>query len=630
MDTIVFLPPSNGSVSTDSGNPVTFHLTNSSSETLQLFWIDRSGVPSLYGTITNGQTLSQATISTHVWEVKSTDGLIDFKFEPSIAGDITVSSASAAPTFTDFSEHVSATANGYWSTAQGYGLINVAKSLGIADTGSALPLNGQSNNLALDAISAPSAWAAGFTGKGVTVAVIDVGIAANAEVNANIVGGYNFFNNTSNAAPDLGAYVDHPLGVAAIIAASHTGHAGADTMGVAPDASLLNVRVGSGTAGSSSDAMANGIHYAVDHGAKVICMPLESSSQSIDQNVADAVAYAYKSDVVVVVIGGNYGNYGATGPAMIAQLRGEAIDVGNFDVMAGSAFASSNQPGATPFPWVMASSSGYTPTAAGGYAYHQDGGTSFAGPYVAGLAALLFQQSPNSTAADIISKIEHGASIGQNTASASIVPAPATSQILIGTADIDHLVSGPGSDTINGGAGIDYVQYHGVSTNYIVTPTTTGYIVTDKTGLDGSDVLINVERLVFTDTDVALDTSGNAGQVYRLYQAAFDRAPEKGGMGFWLHAMDVGTSLDSVAQSFVSSAEFKTLFGATPTAEQLVMGMYHNVLHREPDAGGMQFWVDAMHAGKTPAALLEAFSESNENQIALIGVISHGMAYTPV
>lgn len=74
---------------------------------------------------------------------------------------MTVGPASAL-SFTDFSEQVTHTALGDWSTAQGYGLIDIAKSLGLPDPGAALPMNGQNNNIALNLVHASSAWAAGL------------------------------------------------------------------------------------------------------------------------------------------------------------------------------------------------------------------------------------------------------------------------------------------------------------------------------------------------------------------------------------------------------------------------------------------------------------------------------------
>ncbi|MGZ5202155.1 MAG: S8 family serine peptidase [Telluria sp.] len=589
---------------------------------MTLYWVDRAGQLQTFATLKPGDHWAQSSFSSHVWELKSDDGKVGFKFIPTLAGDIAVGS-DYQPSFTDYSEKVSQAAAGLWSTAQGYGLVNAAKSLGVPQV-AALPLNGQNNNLALDAIDAPSAWAAGFTGKGVKVAVIDGGIADNSEVSGRIVGGYDFVDRDATPSPDAGPYRDHALGVASIIAASHDPHAGRDTMGVAPEASLLNVRVGNSTTGSNDDLMSAGIRYAVDQGAKVICMPLQSTAPQMGQSVIDAVHYAFQHNVVTVIIGGNYSNYGPTGPALIAQqLKGEVIDVGNYNVPAGAPFDSSNMPGANPFPWVMASSSGYVPNSQGGYTYWSDGGTSFAGPYVAGLAALLWQQNPNATASDIINKIIAGASIGGNAATGTLV----TSLTGGASADVFNAAAGV---SIDGAAGIDTVKYSGAHTGYTVAATATGFSVTNNADHTVNQ-LANVERLAFSDTAIALDVgNGDGGMAYRLYQAAFDRTPDAGGLGFWINSLDNGMALLAVADGFVKSGEFVQLYGATPSTSQLVAAMYQNVLHRAADAGGASFWVDAIDKhGVSVAQMLMNFSESPENQAAVAKVIGQGFAFTP-
>lgn len=216
---IEFLPLTATILSTDSGGPVRFSVINSTDGLLSLYWIDRAGARMLYRELRPGESMVQPTFAGHAWELNGADGK-GVKFFPTIAGSITVKDA-AAPLFTDYSERVSNTALGEWSTAQGYGLINVAATLGVEDLGATLPINAQSNNLALNAISASSAWAAGYTGKGVKVAIVDVGIASHPEIDARIVGGRDFFDNDDTPAPDGGSYSDHALGAASIIAASH-------------------------------------------------------------------------------------------------------------------------------------------------------------------------------------------------------------------------------------------------------------------------------------------------------------------------------------------------------------------------------------------------------------------------
>ena len=528
--------------------------------------------------------------------------------------------AANAPALVDHSERVIHTANGLWSTASGYGVIDIAKSLGVMDTGD-LPVNGQNNNLALNAVNAPSAWAAGFTGKGVTVAVIDSGIAHHAEIADRIVGGYDFYDKDETPLPDSGVTLDHGLSVGAIIAASHSVHAGPDTMGVAPDASLLNVRVAGDTGGNTVNVAA-GIRWAVDHGAKVICIPLQNKLTTVDQFVFDAVHYAFQNNVVTVVIGGNFSNYGPTGlAAVVKQLNGEALAVGNYDLSTTTAFASSNMPGSDPFPWVMASSTGVLPKASGAYASFVDGGTSYAGPYVAGLAALLWQQDPAASASSIMAKIVSGATLAQTVAVTLALPPP-----VIGSAGADLLTLVHGA-TIDGGGGIDTLRFPGARADYTIIGSAAGFIVT-TTASNSDNVLFGVERLAFSDQSIALDVVGNGGAAYRLYQAAFDRVPDKAGLGFWMSAMDRGQLLADVADGFVRSAEFQQLYGASPDNAQLVTAMYRNVLHRAPDAGGMDFWLGAMDGGRTAVDLLTSFSESAENQAAAIKLIGLGFEFT--
>jgi hypothetical protein len=158
---------------------------------------------------------------------------------------------------------------------------------------------------------------------------------------------------------------------------------------------------------------------------------------------------------------------------------------------------------------------------------------------------------------------------------------------------------------------------------------TSTFVVKNKAS-DEVDTLAYIERLKFADAAIALDTSGVGGQAFRVYQAAFNRTPDLGGLGYWISRMDGGASLKGVAQGFVDSAEFKALYGSNPTNELLVSKLYDNVLHRAPDLGGYNYWLGILNSGKGKAAdVLAAFSESPENQAGVIGVISNGILYTP-
>jgi subtilisin-like proprotein convertase family protein/subtilisin family serine protease len=188
-----------------------------------------------------------------------------------------------------------------------------------------------------------------------------------------------------------------------------------------------------------------------------------------------------------------------------------------------------------------------------------------------------------------------------------------------------------GNDILRGGAGLDTAAFLHARADYTVTKTADGYQVKDTKGDEGNDQLTGIERLQFSDSVLALDAgTGIAGQAYRLYQAAFNRTPDAGGLGYWIGAMDKGTALIDVAKGFVSSAEFQSLYGVSPSNAELVTHLYSNVLHRAPDAGGAAYWLGLLDSHAIDAAeALRNFSESAENVAALVGATQNGITFTP-
>jgi hypothetical protein len=200
---------------------------------------------------------------------------------------------------------------------------------------------------------------------------------------------------------------------------------------------------------------------------------------------------------------------------------------------------------------------------------------------------------------------------------------------ITGDAQANTLASTVDNNGIDGGNGLDTVVYDGARANFTVTKEVWGYSVLDQTGAQGSDLLVNVERVKFSDGKaLALDIDGNGGQVYRMYQAAFDRTPDAGGYAFWLNAMDHGYTLDQISAFVLQNKEAVDLYMANPTDDYFVTQLYHHVLHRDPDAAGLSWWLGNVHSASR-AAVLGMFSESPENQAQVIGTIQNGIEYTP-
>ena len=233
----------------------------------------------------------------------------------------------------------------------------------------------------------------------------------------------------------------------------------------------------------------------------------------------------------------------------------------------------------------------------------------------------------------------------------------------------DTLVGGPGSDTLQdygsnnkfqgmGGndafiaaaGGINTGIFRGKSSEYSVLASNkiaysgltglSGYTINDSVAnRDGSTQMININRLKFLVADaltgantVALDNgpTDNAGSVYMLYKAAFNRAPDASGMGYWLSLKDGGSNIvTNIAQGFVASKEFTDKYGTNPSNASYVDKLYQNVLNRAGDSGGVTYWNQELDAGRiSKAAVLVQFATLAEGAANVASLIANGISYT--
>ena len=101
--------------------------------------------------------------------------------------------------------------------------------------------------------------------------------------------------------------------------------------------------------------------------------------------------------------------------------------------------------------------------------------------------------------------------------------------------------------------------------------------------------------------------------VIRLYQAVFAREPDVGGLTYWLDQYDSGEwSTRRIANFFATGDEFVSLYGAGTTNEEFVNAVYPNVLGRAPDAEGGAFWTGYLAEGNSRAELILLISNAPE------------------
>ena len=116
------------------------------------------------------------------------------------------------------------------------------------------------------------------------------------------------------------------------------------------------------------------------------------------------------------------------------------------------------------------------------------------------------------------------------------------------------------------------------------------------------------------------------GEMFRLYNAAFARFPDSDGLEYWIDKYSSGEN-DSraVASSFLVSAEFSERYGANVTNAKYVETLYTNVLGRDFDQSGYNYWLGNLNAGiETRYELLLGFAESAENKVLFTDMTGFG------
>ncbi|WP_413678951.1 DUF4214 domain-containing protein [Prochlorococcus sp. MIT 0916] len=125
--------------------------------------------------------------------------------------------------------------------------------------------------------------------------------------------------------------------------------------------------------------------------------------------------------------------------------------------------------------------------------------------------------------------------------------------------------------------------------------------------------LVNDVKATF-DQVTGLNT--DSGEMFRLYNASFKRLPDPEGLKYWIDQFSSGRNTRRVvAQSFLASAEFKERYGVDVSDSAYVNTLYQNVLSRDADTGGLNYWLGQLNSGaETRYEVLLGFSESAENK----------------
>nr|WP_250000734.1 type VII secretion-associated serine protease mycosin [Actinoplanes sp. M2I2] len=259
------------------------------------------------------------------------------------------------------------------------------------------PLEGDSvraDEWHLGTLDVAEAWSYS-DGAGITVAVIDSGVDADhPDLRGQVLPGLDLVNAKGDGDTDL---VGHGTTVSGIIAGRNDDTAG--VVGIAPKAKILPERV-LDEDNRYSDALivAQGVRWAVDHGAKVINLSLGGNGSSAA--LAAALDYAFAKDVVVVACTGNTSASSTSGVWYPAREPG-VIAVAGMERDSTALWSGS----ITGKETVVTAPATQLVGANTGGDYWKVQGTSFAAPMVSATAALIRSRWPDMPAGEVINRI---------------------------------------------------------------------------------------------------------------------------------------------------------------------------------------------------------------------------------
>jgi subtilisin family serine protease len=245
----------------------------------------------------------------------------------------------------------------------------------------------------LEMVRAPAAWYVS-TGYAVTVAVVDTGVdLAHPDLVDSLVAGWDIVGDDASPTDGHG----HGTHVAGIVGAATNNALGVAGMGWGTK--VMPVRVLDDRGEGDVWSVAQGIRYAVDHGARVINLSLGGDSGG--ESLADAIVYAQDRGAIVIAAAGNQNTSAPFYPAAYEGVIGVSA------TNASDEKASFSNYGAYVDVAAPGDSIYSTLRRPAGYGYMS--GTSMAAPMVSGLAALLWTHHPEASAAQIVAAIKDGA-----------------------------------------------------------------------------------------------------------------------------------------------------------------------------------------------------------------------------
>ena len=186
---------------------------------------------------------------------------------------------------------------------------------------------------------------------------------------------------------------------------------------------------------------------------------------------------------------------------------------------------------------------------------------------------------------------------------------------------------------VTGTAGIDTYTVGGKSTEFTTTKNEDDITLSSTLASNTTFTLADHERVVFSDTAIAYDADGRAGDVYALLAAALGTADvTKAYTGVGINLADKGWTNKQLAEALLTTDVYKTDAGGVSN-ETFIKHVYKNVYGTDATLAQVTEYTAWMTNSKlSQADVLVAASELTafETTIGLVGLATTGIEYTPV
>jgi len=229
------------------------------------------------------------------------------------------------------------------------------------------------------------------------------------------------------------------------------------------------------------------------------------------------------------------------------------------------------------------------------------------------------------TISSLLAKVVESESGGIDTVRASIsytLPEHTENLVLLsgalnglGNTSNNILLGNSANNTLDGKEGVDTAVFSGPAAAYAISGGSGSFSVGSAAA--GTDTLISIERLQFSDSMLATDTAvgGNVYRAWAMFNAGFDRAPALGELSLWTSQLDQLGSTTALAQAMIN------YYAPGISDEVLVTHLWGTIVETPIPLDALSTYVGLVANGTyTQATLLEFVAFFELNTVELAGI----------